>query len=150
MAPLRKLTKKEIELQKLPWITNRLLISMDDRDKTYKLFLKENDEFKRTELFSLYKRKRNLIVSLIRHSKKDYYASFFEEHKSNVKKTWEGIRSIVNISKKHKIVPTQLIYKNEVKHSNEDMAESMNDYFVNVGNMVEGKIPIGIHIFQIT
>ena len=141
ITPLRKLTKKEIELQK--WITNGLLISMADRDKTYKLFLKENDELKRTELFSLYKRKRNLMVSLIRRSKKDYYASLFEEHKFNVKKTWEGIRSIVNISKKNKIVPTQLIYNNKVKNSNEDMVESMNDYFVNVGNMVEGKIPIG-------
>ena len=100
MPPIRKLTKNEIKLQKLPWITKGLLISMGDRDKTYKLFLKENDDLRRTELFSLYKRKRNMVISLTRRSKKEYYASYFEEHKSNVKKTWEGIRNIVNISKK--------------------------------------------------
>ena len=100
MAPLRKLTKKEIELQKLPWITNGLLISMADRDKTYKLFLNENDDQKKSDIFLMYKRKRNMVISLIRRSKRDYYDVFFEEHKSNVKKTWEGIRNIVNISKK--------------------------------------------------
>ena len=105
MAPLRKLTKKEIGLQKLPWITNGLLISMADRDKTYKLFLKEKYLINKNELFSLYKRKRNMVMSLIRRSKKDYYNNFFEEHKSNVKKTWEGIRNIVNISKKSRHSP---------------------------------------------
>ena len=70
MAPLRKLTKNEMELQKLPWITNGLLISMADRDKTYKLFSKENDDLKRNELYDMYNRKRNMVISLIRRSKK--------------------------------------------------------------------------------
>ena len=143
MAPLRKLTKKEIGLQKLPWITNGLLISMADRDKTYRLFLKEKNLINKNELFSLYKRKRNMVISLIRRSKKDYYNKYFEENKSNVKKTWEGIRNIVNISKKSKIVPTKLIYNNEIKYTNVDMSESMNSFFVNIGNMVENKIPNG-------
>ena len=64
-----KLTKNEIKLQKLPWITKGLLISMADRDKTYKLCLKENDDLRRTELFSLYKRKRNMVISLTRPGK---------------------------------------------------------------------------------
>ena len=59
-----------------------------------------------------------MVISHIRRSKKDYYNTFFEEHKSNVKKTWEEIRNIVNISKKNKIVPTQVIYNNEVKYTN--------------------------------
>ena len=70
-----------------------------------------------------------MVISLIRRSKKDYYNNFFEEHKSNVKKTWEGIRKIVNISKKSRIVPTKLIYNNEVKNTNVEMSESMNSFF---------------------
>ena len=84
---------------------------------------------------------RNLIISLIRSSKKDYYAFYFEQHKSNVKKTWEGIRNIVKITKKNYSSPTQLFYNNKVHKSNKDMANAMNDFFVNIGNMVEGKVP---------
>ena len=46
------------------------------------------------------------------------------------------IRSLKNIN------PNQLISNNKVKYMNQDMAESINYYFVNVGNMVKGKIPI--------
>ena len=141
MAPVKRLTKKQIRLRDRPWITIGILISMSNRDKTYNLFIKEKDTNKKTELFTLYKKKRNMIISLLRRSKKDYYSAFFEEHKSNVKKTWEGIRNIVNINKRKNTPIAQLVYKNEVKSTNLNMAESMNDFYVNVGNMIETKIP---------
>ena len=100
MTPIKKLTKNEVRLQKRPWITNGILISMKSRDKTYKEFIKEKDPSLRNTLHTRYKRIRNLIISLIRSSKKDHYAFYFEQHKSNVKKTWEGIRNIVKITKK--------------------------------------------------
>ena len=103
MAPIRKLSKRENNLKQNPWITRGLLKSMRNRDKIYKQFTKETDPVKKHIFFTNYKQKRNLIISLIRRSKATYFASFFEEHKNNAKKTWEGIRDIVNISKK--IVP---------------------------------------------
>ena len=103
--------------------------------------LKKKITSTKKRFYTLYKKKRNIITSLIRLSKKDYYASFFEEHTSNMKKTWEGIRNIVNTSRKNTTVPSHLIYKGEIKSSNINMAESMNDFFVNIGNTVEAKIP---------
>ena len=141
MAPVKKLTKKEVRLQKRPWITNGILISMKGRDKKYKEFVKEKDPIVKNKLHIQYKKMRNLIISLIRSSKKDYYAYYFEQHKSNVKKTWEGIRNIVNVSKKSNVSPSQLLYKNELHTSNNGMANAMNDFFVNIGNTVEDKIP---------
>ena len=82
-----------------------------------------------------------MILSLLRRSKKLHYITYFEEHKSNIKKTWDGIRKIVNINKKRNVTPSQIIYKNEVKTTNLNMAESLNDFYVNVGNMIENKIP---------
>ena len=143
MAPIRRLSKKEISLLKRPWITNGLLKSMHNRDQTHSLFVKENDPETKDELFKIYKRKRNLVKILIRRSKKAYYAAYFEENKSDVKKTWEGIRNIVNISKKSRVSPIQINYKNEVKTRKNDMARALNDFFVNIGNMVEEKIPSG-------
>ena len=82
-----------------------------------------------------------MIKILIRQSKRDYYANFFEENKSDTKKTWEGIRNIVNISKKNRVVPVQIKYNNEIKTDKSDMAHSFNEFFVGIGNMVENKIP---------
>ena len=141
MAPVKRLTKKEIQLKKRPWITHGILASINDRDKLYKEFTKEIDPILKSELHTRYKRKRNMIVTLLRQSKKQYFAAYFEEHKSNVKKTWEGIRNIVKVSKKTRTSPTQLFYKNETHSTNNAMASVMNDFFVNIGNVVEDKIP---------
>ena len=41
-----------------------------------------------------------MIVNLLRVSKNNHYASFFLENQGNVKKTWDGIRNLINVSKK--------------------------------------------------
>ncbi len=143
MAPIRKLTRKESNLLSRPWITSGILKSIKDRYQTHHLFVKEKDQIKKNVLFQSYKIKRNMIKSLIKKSKRDYYMNYFEEHKSNIKKTWEGIRNIVNISKRSRVVPVEINYKNEIKSNKKEMAESFNDFFVGIGNMVEKKIPTG-------
>ena len=47
----------------------------------------------------LYNIFRNLVNRDLKKSKKSYYASYFVEHCNNIKKIWDGIRSIVNIKK---------------------------------------------------
>ena len=77
MAPYKKLTQKEIQLQQKPWITSDILLIMQKRDALYKDFAKEkNAEFKK-RLGTLYRSYRNQAVSLIRKSKRKYYAEFF-------------------------------------------------------------------------
>ena len=105
MAPVRRLSKKYINLLERPWITNGILKSMYDRDKKYKEFVKENDVTKKKEIYDFYEAKRNMTLALIRKSKADYYAKFFEENKSDIKKTWEGIRKVINIINKPRTIP---------------------------------------------
>ena len=100
MAPFKKLTKKEIKLQQKPWITRGILNSMSKRDTFYKDFVTEKDPVKKARLGTVYKSYRNRIVTLLRISKKKYYTDYFEEHKQNMKKTWDGIRDLINVSKK--------------------------------------------------
>ena len=56
-------------------------------------------------------------------------------------KTWDGIRNLINVAKKKNTPLTKLIYKNKENTSNIEMAESQNDFFVNIGSSVEAKIP---------
>ena len=53
---------------------------------------------------------RNLIVTLLRRSKENYYKNYFDKNKNNVKKTWDGIRYILAVSKKNTINIDQLNY----------------------------------------
>ena len=39
---------------------------------------------------------RNSVTRDIKASKRNYYASYFENCKNNMKKTWKGIREIIN------------------------------------------------------
>ena len=143
MAPVRRLTKKEINLLKKPWITTGLLKSMEGRDIDLKKFAAEKDPLIKGQLWERYRIKRNLVKILNRNSKREFYAAFFEENKSNMKRTWEGIRDVVNLNKKNKISITSLNCKGELKSNPKEMTKALNDFFVNIGNMVEAKIPQG-------
>jgi hypothetical protein len=88
-----------------------------------------------------YKRYRNEVVNLIRINKRDYYKNYFEEHRSNMKKTWDGIRSIINISKKTSLKVNKLQHQGNLIDNGDGMANAMNSFFVNIGSMVEAKIP---------
>ena len=74
MAPIRKLTKKEIGLNQRPWITKGLLTSMKKRDKLLKLSTSSCDPLEKINFFNHFKKYRNLIVTLLRRSKCNYYA----------------------------------------------------------------------------
>ena len=125
----------------MPWITSGILKSMWVRDDLCKRRNKERDPDIKSQFTVLFKRYRNTIVTLLRRSKENYYSSNFLQNQSDVKKTWDGIRNLINGSKKKTQTPTKIIYKNEGKVSDIDMAESLNDFFVNIGLSVEAKIP---------
>ena len=87
MAPYKKLTQKEIQLQQKPWITNEILLIMQKRDALYKDFVKEKNAQFKNRLGTLYRSYINQVVSLIRKNKKKYYAEYFEQHQANIRKT---------------------------------------------------------------
>ena len=49
-----------------------------------------------------FKTYRNITNKLTKISKGNYYQKYFHEHKKNMLKNWDGIKSIINITKKEK------------------------------------------------
>ena len=143
LAPVRTLTKKENELRQNPWLTNGILKSMSLRDKKYKKFLCAKNPALKQQIFDNFKTRRNLINSLVRNAKIKYYQDFFSEYSKNAKKTWEGIRDILKVSTKNKINPKKLTHQGVEIKDLRKMASTFNDFFVNIGNTVENKIPKG-------
>ena len=135
------MTQRNIRLEQRQWITQGLLVFMKVRDKRSKSRARAKDPQIKSELSEKYKRYRNMIVTLLKQSKKNYYSSYFLLNQSNIKKTWDGIRNLINVSKNRNFTPIKLIYNNEMKVSNIDIAESLTNFFVHIGSRLNDKIP---------
>ena len=56
-----------------------------------------------------------------------YISCYFKVNYNNIRKTWDGIKSIINISNMKSMSPSSLNVNNKV-----DNANCFNDYFSNV------------------
>ena len=86
--------------------------SIGKREKFYKKFIQGKDKVIKEECHKKYKELRNQILNQCRHNKKVYFPKFFLENAKNVKNTWKGIKSIININSKSKAHSTSLLVKN--------------------------------------
>ena len=141
MAPIKKQTKNERRLEKRPWITKGLLKSMQIRDSLFKNLSIEKNSNMIKPIYLRHKIYRNMIVTLLRRSKENYYKNYFDKNKTDIKKTWDGIRDILAVSKKKSTNIDQLNYKNRLLTTDNDKANALNDFFTNIGPTVENKVP---------
>ena len=62
------------------------------------------------------------------------YAEYFSVNAENVRKTWSGIKEIINVSKTSiPTSPVRINYNNTSLSNEKDIAKTMNEFFVNVG-----------------
>ena len=84
-----------------------------------------------------FKRFKNRVTGMIRLSKQTYYANKFFEYKEDIKRTWKVINNILkprNYSF-NRSVKKIIVDDTEYTH-NVDIANKINDYFVNVGKKI--------------
>ena len=135
-APLKKLTPKEIKLENKPWITSELNKMNKMRNKLFQLKKRQPNNENNKRLYNLF---RNRVIRELKKSKNIYYNEFFEVNNNNIKKTLEGIRSIVNISKPKMPSVSQIKVNEKVIDNPKKVVEAFNNFFVNVGPNTEKK-----------
>ena len=74
----------------------------------YRQFIRTKDLIKRELLLQNFKVYKNTIYKLTRINKSDCSKCYFEEHKNNSKKTWDGIISL-NKTNSHKLIKSMKI-----------------------------------------
>ena len=89
----------------------------------------------------LYNVFRNRVNRELKKSKKSYYAAYFEEDSKNIKKIWEGIRSIVNTKNSVNPKISQLNVNGKIIDNPKRIVNELNDYFVNVGPNTVKEVP---------
>ena len=91
---------------------------------------------------NLYKKFRNRIVNENRKSKIQYYDSYFQQNKANMKNLWTGIKEIINTKSKSSLQNiSQLIVGGKTYSDPQQMANIFNNFFVDVPNQVCSEIP---------
>ena len=136
-APLKKLSPKEIKVKSKPWLYAEFLKMIKIRNKVLnrKKSQSNNEICKR-----LYNLLRNRINRDLKKSKKQYYEQYFTDNVNNIRKTWDGIKIIVNV-RKNSNRTSQLNVGGKIIDDNKEIATNFNNFFVNVGPNTEETIP---------
>ena len=137
-APLKKVNKKQLKLRSKPWVTPYIQNLIKHRDKLLRKLQKSHSAV--TE--NLYKKFRNRVVNENRKSKIQYYDSYFQQNKANMKNLWTGIKEIINTKSKSSLQNiSQLIVGGKICKDPQQMANIFNNFFVDVPNQVCSEIP---------
>ena len=135
MPPMRKINKREQKIT-IPWISHQILTKIKHRNKLFAKKKNNDAHIKRA-----YNKFRNSVNKDIKLSKKEYYQCYFEHCKHDMKKTWKGIRSIVNTKKTNLISTSQIITNGKLIDNPEEVSNTFNNFFTNIGPNTEKTIP---------
>ena len=103
------MNKKDLRLQAKPWITPGILKSIKRRDKLLRKYIQLKEPIRKTEVHSQYKALKKQIIAIIRQSKKNHFQNYFNDNAEDIRKTWIGIKNIINIRSINSNQPTNLI-----------------------------------------
>ena len=84
---------------------------------------------------------RNRTTREIKKAKKKYYKDYFNNNLNNMKKTWRGIKQIINLNVTGPQI-SQLSYGGKTINSNKSMANAFDDFFTKIGPKLDEEIPI--------
>ena len=141
--PWRKLSRKELRVQAKPWLTVGILNSIKRRDKLLGKCIEAKDPVRKELLRTEYKALRNRITYIINASKKTHYQLYFAENCNNIKKTWSGIKSIINIRTISSSQPSSMMIDNCLKTNPTEISEGFNAYFSTIAEKLLPKHTAG-------
>ena len=132
--PLKKISKKYYVNK--PWLTSALKESIKIKNKLFVSTKRHGND----NMIPFYKRYRNKSNQLLRSAERKHYHDLLNEHKSNIRKSWQIIKSIIN---KRKYTPISNKFKDNDKVISDGniIANKFNNFFINVGKTLAKTIP---------
>ena len=94
-APLKKVNKYKLKFKTKPWITPALQKSISIKNNLLKKFITAKDTQIKERYHKEYKDYRNLLSTILKQSKTNYYNHYFESNWNSIKNIWKGIKSII-------------------------------------------------------
>ena len=134
--PLKRI--KRNYSNRIPWLTDDLKAAIKIKNKLYVKSKKHDTAFNKMQ-YSSYK--SDLDKSL-RLREKEYYNKLIESNKSNMKKTWDVIKTVIN-KKKRSAKYSEFLVDGSLTDDPCIIADKFNEYFCNIGTNLAKKIPSG-------
>ena len=122
-----------------PWMNHHLLKQINKRRK---LHIKCKKEPFNTSLHTSYHSFRNLVTNEIKTAKTKFYKKEFDKCKNNQNEKWKFINRLLNRDSKNSDSPTSINKDGKLLTDSQDIAETLNDHFVNVGNKLANELPL--------
>ena len=129
-CPIVNRTKSPKSISK-PWITFDILSDIKRRQNLFVL-LKNN------KISTLaYKRFKNFVTNKIRNAKINFYSNKFNAYKSDIKKTWKLVNSVLKPGHNYKRISIKKLLIGDIETFDRgEIADSFNDFFINIGSNV--------------
>ena len=128
-------TKRNNYINRKPWLSSGLKKCIRIKNK---LFVKKSKNPTLTNTH-IYKRYRKTLNQTLEFAEKEHYDYLLNMHKSNLKKSWQVIKEILNKKKTNSISDRFLINDQLVTYKHQ-IASNFNDYFTNIGSTLAEKI----------
>ena len=131
--PYRKIFKKYYKNK--PWLSTALTESIKIKNKLYVKSKRSSG----SENVSFYEKYRKKLSQLIRSAERKHFHDVLLEHKSNLKKSWQVIKTVIN---KRKYTPVNTKFKVNGATTNDGnvIGNKFNIFFVNVGTVLANSI----------
>ena len=124
---------------KNPWITNSLKNMSRKRDRLYKKAMKNRSD---EQAFLEFKTCKRNFEKELRNTKKKYYQQRFNKNLGDSRLTFQTLNEVLGKRSSNKGTIASIIDNDrEITNSNE-IAESINNYFIDVGENLAKNIPI--------
>ena len=147
-APYKKLSLQEVKLSYKPWITTGILSSIKNKNRIHRKVIRAKDPVRKTNLENEYRLYKTQLNKTLKASKSMHYQKFFEINKPNQRKTWEGIREIINIKQTKGQIINALSNGDDIISENNKIAEKFNNHFCKISETIANEIPKGKNKFS--
>ena len=131
--PYHKISKKYSKNK--PWLSTALKESIKIKNKLYVKSKRSSGSGN----VSFYKKYRNKLNQLIRSAERKHFHDVLLEHKSNLKKSWQVIKTVIDKTK-YTPVNTEFKVNGATTNDRNVIANKFNTFFVNVGTVLANSI----------
>ena len=122
-----------------PWLTKGIMASIK-KSILCRRFIRARRDEEKTVIYNQFKTYQNIINRLTKISKGNHYQKYFHEHKKNMLKNWDGIKSIINITKKEKKNINRLKVDDQQATDPFLISNYFNKFFTTIAKKIESKI----------
>ena len=118
------------------WLSENLKKAIKIKNGLYRKSNKSQDP----EHFRIYRKFRNKLNGMLTKAEKEHYSKLMEEHKNNLRKSWNIIKEVIN-KKRSKANCSRFLIDDKITTNKDVISNGFNSFFVSVGPTLANKIP---------